>query len=176
MEHHGAEGHGQAGVHRWAVELGMALFIALVGAVVVQGSLEQGVGWSVTGPESGYFPFYIGILIVASAVIIGASAIRTKVHAMRHAGTLEVFVRVTNLVRVLQVFLPTVAYVAAVYGLGLYIASALFVAGFMAWHGGYRVKALVVGAVTPVFFYLVLELWFSIELYKGPLLTWLLER
>jgi hypothetical protein len=50
------------------------------------------------------------------------------------------------------------------------------VAAFMMWHGGYRWKALWTGVGTSVFFYLILELWFKIDLFKGPLLIWLLDR
>ncbi|HWI14395.1 MAG TPA: tripartite tricarboxylate transporter TctB family protein [Burkholderiales bacterium] len=176
MHEHRAHETDEPSVARWAVELGLAAFIALVGAVIVNGSLEQGTGWGATGPESGYFPFCIGVLITLTAAAIGASAVKTKLRAARGMVPLEVFIHYPRLTRVLQVFVPTAIYIVSVRWLGLYLASGLFVAGFMMWHGGYRWKAAAVGVGAPLFFYFVLELWFNIELYKGPLLAWLLER
>ncbi len=42
-------------VTRW-VELGLTLFTALIGVVVMFGSVEQGIGWGDTGPEPGLLP------------------------------------------------------------------------------------------------------------------------
>ena len=55
---------------RW-VELGLALFTTLIGAVVMFGSVEQGIGWGDSGPEPGYFPFYIGLMLSAASVANG---------------------------------------------------------------------------------------------------------
>lgn len=165
-----------SGVPRWVVEFGTAILVAIVGAVVLNGSLEQGVGWSSTGPESGYFPFYIGLLIIVSGAIIALSALRSRIRAVRSHTRGEIFLEYAKFKPVLQVFVPMTLYIVSIRWLGLYVASAVFVAAFMMWHGGYRWKALWTGVGTSVFFYLILELWFKIDLFKGPLLTWLLDR
>jgi putative tricarboxylic transport membrane protein len=165
------------GVARWAVELGTGIFVVVVGAVFVYGSLKEGIGWtSAVGPESGYFPFYIGVLIVLCGIYNAAAALITawREQRSRHAG--EIFLEYAKFKPVLHVFVPMAIYVFSVRWLGLYISSALFVGLFMMWHGKYRWQALWVGVGTPLFFYLVLELWFKIDLYKGPLLDWLLGR
>jgi putative tricarboxylic transport membrane protein len=74
----------------------------------------------------------------------------------------------------LQVFVPMVAYIVTVPWLGLYLGSALFIAGFMWWHGGYRWRALPTGIAVCAVFYVLLEVWFQVDLYKGPVLDWLL--
>ena len=52
-----------------AMDLLVAAILMVVGAVVMKNSYDLGAGWSPTGPESGYFPFYIGLLILASSTI-----------------------------------------------------------------------------------------------------------
>ena len=60
---------------RW-VETGLALFTAALGGIVMQGSLDIGIGWGDAGPEAGYFPFYIGLLICLSSTVVGYGAIK----------------------------------------------------------------------------------------------------
>ena len=40
------------------------------------GSLRVGIGWADEGPRSGYFPFYIGLLIVAGSLVNFVRALR----------------------------------------------------------------------------------------------------
>ena len=55
-----------------AVEVAVAVFVFAVGAVVVYDSYRLGSKWGSDGPQSGYFPFYIGLLIcISSAVNLG---------------------------------------------------------------------------------------------------------
>ena len=171
---HGAA-HRPRGIPRWIAELGVALLFVVAGALVVNGSLEQGVGWTPTGPESGYFPLRIGWLIVAVGVIQAAIAIAMARRDRGHRSTREIFLRRDRLKPLLQVFLPMVAYVATVPWLGLYISSALFIAGFMWWHGGYRWRALPTGIAVCAVFYVLLEAWFQVDLYKGPIIDWVVE-
>ena len=56
------------------VELGLAAFTAGLGGIVMVGSLEQGIGWGDAGPEPGYFPFYIGLLLTLASL---ATALQT---------------------------------------------------------------------------------------------------
>jgi hypothetical protein len=162
------------GVARWVGELAVALVFVAAGALVVNGSLEQGVGWTPNGPESGYFPLRIGWLIVAVGVIQAGIAIAMARRDQR-GSMREIFLRRDRIKPLLQVFLPMVAYVIAVPWLGLYIASALFIAGFMWWHGGYRWRALPTGIAVCAVFYVLLEAWFQVELYKGPIVEWVVD-
>ena len=52
-----------------AVEIGVGVCVALFGAIVVMGALRVGVGWGAEGPRAGFFPFYIGLLIIASSAV-----------------------------------------------------------------------------------------------------------
>src|SRR4051794_25597491 len=56
----------------WQVDLAVALALAAIGAVVVTDSLRVGVGWGVEGPEAGFFPFFVGLLLLAGALFTAA--------------------------------------------------------------------------------------------------------
>ena len=170
----GAQG-APAGFARWTAELGVAVVFVVAGVLIVNGSLEQGVGWLPTGPESGYFPLRIGWLTIAVGVIQCGVAIAMARRGRRDPARRETYLRRDRVKPLLQVFVPMVAYVAAIPWLGLYIASALFIAGFMWWHGGYRWRALPTGVAVCAVFYVLLEAWFQVDLYKGPILEWMAE-
>jgi hypothetical protein len=166
--------HRPAGFALWTAELGLALVFIAAGALVINGSLEQGVGWTPTGPESGYFPLRIGWLLVAVGVIQSCVAAALAYRDRRHAARRAIFLRRDRLKPLLQVFVPMAVYILTVPWLGLYIGSALFIAGFMWWHGGYRWRALPTGIAVCAVFYVLLEVWFQVDLYKGPVLDWLI--
>ena len=62
------------GLSRFAMEIGVALLTGAFGAAVCYGSVEAGTGWTDMGPDAGYFPFYIGLLIVLASLGVVAQA------------------------------------------------------------------------------------------------------
>jgi len=71
---------------------------------------------------------------------------------------------------VLAVLLPMVVYVAAIAGLGIYVASFALIAYFMKRHGRYGWPLTVaVSIAVPIAFFLLFERWFLVLLPKGPL-------
>lgn len=145
------------------VEIVVAALIFAVGAVVVYDSHRLGAGWASDGPEAGYFPFYIGLLIcLASGWIVAQTIIN------RHASA-GVFVSVRKLRLVFAVLLPTIGFVAAVYFIGLYVSAALFIAAFMRWQGKFSVaRILPVSLAVPILLFFMFEIWFLVPLPKGP--------
>ena len=139
-----------------------------IGAIVIFDSVRLGMGWKEDGPQAGYFPFYIGAIICISSLVNLAAALIAAVK--RNA----VFVEVGQLKLVLSVLVPTAVYAGVIGWIGIYLASALFVALFMRWLGKYpwwKVAAVSVG--NSVVFFLIFEVWFKIPLPKGPLEAWL---
>ena len=144
-----------------------ALFF-LLGALVVYDSVRLGARWAEDGPQAGYFPFYIGLLICVSALINFVRALLIK------ADRNKTFVEVGQLKMVLTVLIPTAIYAAAVTWTGIYVASFLFIGFFMRWLGKYAWwKVALVSVLTMVAFYLVFEMWFKVPLPKGPVEGWL---
>ena len=144
------------------LEIAVALILFLLGAIVVYDSYRLGSKWGSDGPQSGYFPFYIGLLIcVASAV--------TLAKAMRDRSLAEApFVYRDQFRRVLTVLVPAAIYVLLVKFLGMYVASAIYIAFFMIWLGRYSWwKGVAVGVVINAIFFVLFEVWFKVPLFKG---------
>ena len=149
---------------RW-VELIVALFIVLGGAIVVKDSVRLGAKWASDGPESGYFPFLVGVALLLAGGWIVAT---TLANWRKQAG--DVFVGWGPLRPVLTMLLPTIVYVVLIGFLGLYVASAIFIGGFMIWQGRYRLlPAASVSIGVPVVLFLLFEVWFLVPLPKGPI-------
>jgi hypothetical protein len=150
------------------IELGLSLFTLSLGAVVMFGSLEQGIGWGDSGPEPGYFPFYIGLLLSLASL---ANAVLTLV---RWKPLNISFVSRDQFKQVLSVFIPIALFVCAMPFTGIYIASAMFIAWFM-WHDKVRAKPYgkwMIGSVSGgavLASYLIFALWFKVPLDAGPM-------
>ncbi|HET7156356.1 MAG TPA: tripartite tricarboxylate transporter TctB family protein [Hyphomicrobiaceae bacterium] len=148
-----------------AMDLGVAVVLLLVAAVVMTDSLRLGVGWRESeGPTAGYFPFYIGLfLAVASGINLGRAW-------FDRAPATRTFVTRTAIARVLAVLLPFGGYVLALGFIGLYVASALYIALFMWWFGRYPPsRGIAVGVMIAMVLFLMFEVWFLVPLPKGPL-------
>jgi hypothetical protein len=159
--HDGEDGHGVVAT-RWP-ELLVALLLMAVALLVIIDSLRVGTGWGDDGPRSGYFPFYIGLMLLAASSWIA-------LQQLRRWRVLKVFAERGQLRMVLAVLLPMVLYVAVMAWLGLYLPSALLIAWFMARHGGHRpLVTTLVSLGVPLAFYVVFERWFLVPLPKGPL-------
>jgi hypothetical protein len=160
------------------MEIVVALLLLLGSAVVIYDSVRLGFGWREgEGPAPGYFPFWV-------AIILGVSSLINLVNALRGVGAGEIFVTLRPLGRVLAVLVPSVVYVALIGGLtvgpleipklGIYVASAIFIFGFMIAMGRENpLKAIVVSVGVPVMLFLMFEKWFLVPLPKGPLEAWL---
>jgi hypothetical protein len=59
-------------------ELVVAFLIFALGATVIWDSVRLGARWGDDGPQAGYFPFYIGLLICLSTGIIFFRRSRTR--------------------------------------------------------------------------------------------------
>ena len=58
----------EAGISTRTMEIAVALVLFAVGALVVTDSYRLGSKWGSDGPQSGYFPFYIGLLLCIASV------------------------------------------------------------------------------------------------------------
>lgn len=146
------------------VDAVVASILLVFGLVVVWQAQLLGAGWTSDGPGSGYFPFYIGVIISVSSLGILYQAVFGK-----NRDT-DAFVDTVQLRRVASVFIPAIVYVLAVNFLGLYLASAIYIALFMIVLGKYSViKSVVIGFVINAVFFAMFEVWFKVPLYKGSL-------
>src|SRR6186713_873859 len=150
----------------WDAAVAVAFF--LFGALVVWDSKRLGAEWASDGPQAGYFPFYIGLLICISSVANLISALSSGSKGGKP------FVMWSQMKMVLVVMVPSVIYVALidnpVYSLGIYEASVIFIAMFMRYLGKYKwpkIAGVSIGVM--VVFFLMFEVWFKVPLPKGPI-------
>jgi putative tricarboxylic transport membrane protein len=147
-----------------AVEIGVAAVVFAFGALVMFDSYRLGASWGEDGPQAGYFPFYIGLMICISSAAIFARALRDPGLAA------ESFVSREELKKILTVLVPTIVYVGLIAYLGFYVASTGYIAYFMWQLGKYPwIKIVPVAAGVSVAFFLIFEVWFQVPLPKGPL-------
>ena len=144
-----------------SLEAATALMTGAFGAAVVVSSLDNGIGWSSAGVESGTFPFIVGLVILAGSAFnlaqgwLHARAVVLGLNELKRLGTL---------------FVPAAVYVSLIPLIGMYPASAGYVFGALAWHkrGSFRLSAVAaIGSALAL--YLIFELTFQISLPRGVL-------
>lgn len=164
MSNEDSSGEGRVLARNNTVDAVVAGLLAALGVVVMLEARRLGAGWTSDGPGAGYFPFYIGLLLSIGGGGIVYQSLRSK------SADKGAFVDSEQLKRVLSVLLPSIGYVAAILLVGLYVASAVFIAGFMVWLGKYRLaKSASIGVAVNAVFFLMFEVWFKVPLFKGIL-------
>jgi putative tricarboxylic transport membrane protein len=146
------------------VETVVYLLLIALAVLMAFDNWRTGMGWESDGPQAGYFPFYLSV-ILAGASLFGLAVIfrnRTRDN--------DTFVTRDQLRRVLQVFVPTLLYCLFTQWLGLYVASFLLIAGFMWLVGRIALwKSLLTSAVFSVSMFLTFQVAFDVIMPKGPL-------
>ncbi|MBV8271408.1 MAG: tripartite tricarboxylate transporter TctB family protein [Cupriavidus sp.] len=145
-----------------AAEIAVALLIAIGAVVVMVSNYQIGAGWAPDGPEAGYFPMRIGAIIFIACLVVLWQAWRSDSD--------KVFVTWPQLRQVAVILVPLTVYVALIAFAGIYVASALFIAGFMRAIGKFAVwRAVLTGVVINVVLFWIFEMQFRVPLPKGPL-------
>jgi putative tricarboxylic transport membrane protein len=142
----------------------VAIGIFFVGVVMMIDGYRVGSGWAFDGPMAGYFPFRTGALICISSFVIFLRTVSGK-----HRNY-KIFVTWERFKLVLKVLVPTVLYVLITQLVGIYVASAVFIAAFMRMNDGFgwlKIALTSVGVSVTLFF--MFEVWFLVPLPKGPL-------
>lgn len=160
-----ADNHGsaRASARTVVIDLVVAVLVFALGAIVGYDSYRLGASWGSDGPQAGYFPFYIGLLIcICGAVVFVQSFVRLGTDR-------KVFVTAGQFKQVLVILLPSSVYVFGVWLIGIYVSSFLFITLFMKLAGQYSwLRSLVVGLAVSVSAFVLFEIWFKIPLPKGP--------
>ena len=146
----------------YAAEGIVAGIIFILGAIAIYGARQLGSGWGDDGPEAGYFPFYVGLILCTASVINfyrGVFGAKRKTTPFVTRGPAR---------QVMMVFVPAVVYVGLVQLVGIYVASAAYIAFFMRVIGKYSwAKSLTIAITVNVVFFFMFEVWFLVPLYKG---------
>lgn len=152
------------GLSHSAVDAIASVGIFLIGVVMMADNYRIGAGWAPDGPESGYFPFRIGAILCIASVVVALRSLFGKDRKR------EIFVSWDRFKPVLLVLLPTAVYVLAIQFVGIYVASALFIAAFMRVMDKYSwLKTLLVSIGVNATLFWMFEIQFMVPLPKGPL-------
>ena len=153
---------GFVAITKRTAELVVGAVVAAFGLLAIVSNYKIGAGWAEDGPQAGYFPMRMGIAIFAASLVVIWQAIRKNDRTA--------FVERGQLKLVFTVLLPLVVYIAAIRFTGIYVASALFIAIFMALVGKFSwlKSAGIALAINAVMFW-VFEIAFKVPLPKGPL-------
>lgn len=143
-----------------------ASVLMLLGGLVLFDAVRLGFGWGADGPRSGFFPAWLALIMIATCGAILVQAVL--------ANGAKLFVSREQFLPVLKVLWPAVAAVALMHFVGLYVASALYMAFYMRWVGRHSwLLVVAVSATLSVGSFLVFEKWFLVPMPKGPLEQWL---
>ncbi|MCK1742979.1 tripartite tricarboxylate transporter TctB family protein [Bradyrhizobium sp. 139] len=153
-------------ISRRALELATAVLTGSFGVAVVVSSLDNGIGWSSAGVDSGTFPFLTGIIIVLGSLynlVRGILPVATLAN-------IPVAVTPTEMRRLAGLFVPAVIFVAAIPLLGMYLAAALYIFAVLAIPMHQSVlRSLATAAATALALYFVFERMFQVSLPHGAL-------
>jgi hypothetical protein len=147
-------------------DLTTALVLFALAGIVLVDAIRLGIGWGTDGPKSGFFPFWLAVVAMASCLVIAGQALR------RRQG--RPFLTGAQAGPVLKVVVPAAGLVVATQLVGLYVAAALYIALYMRWigrHAWWLVLALSLGI--PLVTFVIFERWFLVPMPKGPLEDWL---
>ena len=140
--------------------------LLLLGLALLLGydNWRTGIGWDPTGPQAGYFPFYL------SVILGGASLYGLIVTLLAPKEAAETFVTRAQLRRVMAVFVPTLLFCLGTQFLGIYVASFLLISGFMRLIGKIALwKSLLTAFIFTALMFVTFDIEFDVIMPKGPL-------
>ena len=147
-----------------SVEVTVCLLLFALAVLLGYDNWRTGMGWDSTGPQAGYFPFYLSVILGAASLYGVAAALLTRKEAVK------TFVTRAQLWRVMAVFVPTLLFCLATQFLGLYVASFLLIAAFMRLIGKIALwKSLLTAFVFTALMFVTFDIAFDVIMPKGPL-------
>ena len=149
-----------------AADIATASLLMLLGVVVLVEAIRLGFRWGPDGPQSGFFPFWLAVVVIAHSAAILVQAVRKR------SG--QPFATREQLRSVLTVAWPAAAMVLLTQFIGLYVAAALYLFFYMRLVGRHSwVTTIGLSLAIPLLTFLLFEKWFLVPLPKGPLEAWL---
>ncbi|MGV7215181.1 tripartite tricarboxylate transporter TctB family protein [Bradyrhizobium sp. UFLA05-112] len=146
------------------IEIVVSLLLLALAITLGYDNWRTGISWDATGPEPGYFPFYLCVILAGGSLYGLVAALLA-----RRAGS-EPFVTRAQAGRVIAVFVPTLLFCLVTQFLGLYVASFLLISGFMRLIGKIALwKSLLTALVFTAIMFVTFDIAFDVIMPKGPL-------
>jgi putative tricarboxylic transport membrane protein len=142
----------------------VALGMMLVGIISLADAIRLGFGWGMSGPEAGFFPFYMGLGILICTMFIVVKAVKIY----RKEGPGGPLIQEGGLVQILWILIPAIGVVLLTELIGLHLATVFYLAfnirvlGKMSW-----VKVILLSVLVPLSMYIVFDRVFLIPLPEG---------
>ena len=157
------EGNGERGVTYRTMDIVVSAIVLAFGALFVYSSYRLGFRWGSDGPQSGFFPFYVSL-----SIVLGSLAVLVRSIVKHDARSRQVFVGWGQLKQVLSVLIPAAIFVLGIQLIGIYVASAIYIALFMRFIGKYGwLRSVVIALIIAVVSFMMFEVWFQVPLFKG---------
>ena len=146
------------------VDVVVSLLLIALALTLGYDNWRTGIAWDSTGPEAGYFPFYLSMILAGASLYgVGAAFLSRREPS-------ETFVTRAQLRRVMAVFVPTLLFCLATQFLGLYVASFLLIAAFMRMVGKIAIwKSLLTAFLFTAIMFVTFDIAFDVIMPKGPL-------
>jgi hypothetical protein len=142
----------------------VALGLMAVGLLVIGDAIRLGFGWGMSGPEAGFFPFYMGLGVVVCTFFIVLRGIRIY----RKEGAGKPLVKPGGLPQILWVLLPAAGMVLLTELIGLHLSTVLYLIFYMAVIGKTPwPKTLAISIFVPLVNYILFDKIFLIPLPEG---------
>ena len=147
-----------------SVDVVVSLLLLALAATLGYDNWRTGISWDSTGPEAGYFPFYLSVILAGASLYGLVAAFLSRKEAS------ETFVTRAQLWRVMAVFVPTLLFCLATQFLGLYVASFLLIAAFMRMRSKIALwKSLLTAFLFTAIMFVTFDIAFDVIMPKGPL-------
>jgi putative tricarboxylic transport membrane protein len=146
------------------VDVTVSLLLVVLAMTLGYDNWRTGISWDSTGPQAGYFPFYLSVILASASLYGVAAAFLSRKEAA------ETFVTRAQLRRVMAVFVPTLLFCLATQFLGMYVASFLLIAAFMRIVGKIALwKSLLTAFLFTAIMFVTFDIAFDVIMPKGPL-------
>ena len=147
-------------------DITVALLLMLVGLIVLADSIMLGFGWGMSGPEPGFFPFYMGLGVVICCFFVFLRGF--KAYKKQAPGTGKRLIAKGGLTPILWVLLPSFGMVLLTELIGLHLATVVFLVFYMRMVGKIPwITVVLVGLMVPLAVFIVFDKLFLIPMPEG---------
>lgn len=144
-------------------ELIIAAGFILVAGIVIGDMLRAGAGWTEYGPDAGFVPFWEGVLLMVSAIVILIGGLKQK-------GGENFFVSKEGFWEAIRITFTSVLFTVGIVFLGVYFSSFFYSILFARWLGKHRwVSCVAFAVIITAFIFFGMEKGLKITLPKSPL-------
>jgi len=142
----------------------IALLLMSIGILVIVDSVRLGFKWGTSGPESGFFPFYLAVGQVICSLLVLINVIKKY----KKEGVRKRLMPEGALKPILWVLIPATIMIAITEFVGLHAAAAIYLAFYMRAVGKIGwVTTILISLIVPISLYIAFDKLFLVPLPQG---------